>query len=151
MLGRLYEDQDCSCARALEIVGERWSLLILRDAMFRGSTRFSQFQQTLAIATNILAKRLAAFVEAGLMREQPCGPRPDDREYVLTQKGVDFKPAIIALTEWGDRWDKPGPAIFEHDGCGGLVEARLVCATCGEHVASEIVSAKPRPEGRRAG
>src|SRR5262245_46195438 len=114
MLGRLYEGQECSAARALEIVGERWSLLILRDAMFRGFTRFSQFEQTLQIATNILAKRLAAFVEAGLMVVHPCGPRADDREYVLTQMGLDFKPVVIALTEWGDRWVASGPALFEH-------------------------------------
>ena len=70
MLGRLYENQDCSAARTLEVVGERWSLLILRDAMFGGFTRFSQFQKSLGIATNILAKRLEGFVAAGLM-EQP--------------------------------------------------------------------------------
>lgn len=151
MLGRLYEGQDCSAARALEVVGERWSLLILRDAMFRGFTRFSQFTETLQIATNILAKRLAAFVEAGLMEVRHCGPRADDHEYVLTQMGLDLKPVVIALTEWGDRWvaPEPGPAVFEHSTCGGRVEVQLVCKDCGEAVPPSDVVARPRSARRR--
>jgi len=149
VLGRLYEGQECSAARALELVGERWSLLILRDAMFRGSTRFSQFTQSLQIATNILAKRLASFVEAGLMEVRQYGPRADDREYVLTQMGLDFMPAVIALTEWGDRWVGPGPVVFEHRGCGGHVESKLVCKDCGKAVRPGSVAALrrngPRP------
>src|ERR1051325_2648260 len=107
MLGRLYENQDCSAARALELVGERWSLLILRDAMFRNYTRFSQFQKSLGIATNILSKRLESFVADGLMaRRQPSG---EQAEYRLTRKGLELKPTIMALTEWGDKWLQPGP------------------------------------------
>jgi DNA-binding HxlR family transcriptional regulator len=84
MLGRLYEGQDCSAARALELVGERWSLLILRDAMFRGYTRYGQFQKSLGIASNILAKRLEDFVAAGIMqRGQPAGAG-EQVEYLLT-------------------------------------------------------------------
>lgn len=148
MLGRLYEGQDCSAARALEVVGERWSLLILRDAMFRGFTRFSQFEQSLQIATNILAKRLAAFVEAGLMTVRPYGPRAEDREYLLTQKGLDFKSVVIALTQWGDRWVEPGPVVFEHSECGGRVESQLVCKSCGE-VRPAAVGVRRRNAGRR--
>ena len=117
MLGRLYEQQDCSAARALELVGERWSLLILRDAMFRGYTRFSQFQKSLGVATNILAKRLEGFVAAGIMERRP-GIGGEQVEYVLTQKGLELKPVIIALTEWGDRWVRPGPVEFR-SGSGG--------------------------------
>jgi DNA-binding HxlR family transcriptional regulator len=149
VLGRMYEGQECSAARALEVVGERWSLLILRDAMFRGSTRFSQFQQTLEIATNILSKRLGDFVAAGLMEERPCGPRADDREYVLTPMGLDFMPAVIALTEWGDRWVAPGPVVFEHRDCGGRVEAPLVCKECDRSVRPGQVLARRRGESRR--
>jgi DNA-binding HxlR family transcriptional regulator len=111
MLGRLYENQNCSAARALELVGERWSLLILRDAVFGGFTRFSQFQKSLGIATNVLAKRLEGFVAAGLM-EQPRSSGAQ-AEYVLTQKGLELKPVIIALTEWGDTWLRPGPVVFQ--------------------------------------
>ena len=123
MLGRLYENQDCSAARTLEVVGERWSLLILRDAMFGGFTRFSQFQKSLGIATNILAKRLEGFVAAGLM-EQPRSSGAQ-AEYLLTQKGLELKPVIIALTEWGDKWVQPGPVEFQHESDGRPVELQL--------------------------
>ena len=73
MLGRLYENQECSATRTLELVGERWSLLILRDAMFRNFTRFSQFQRSLGIATNVLARRLEGFLQAGLMEHRQPG------------------------------------------------------------------------------
>lgn len=111
MLGRLYENQDCSAARALELVGERWSLLILRDAMFRNSTRFVQFQKSLGLATNILAKRLEGFVAAGLMERRQAAPG-DQPEYLLTRKGMELKPVIMALTEWGDKWLRPGPIVY---------------------------------------
>jgi DNA-binding HxlR family transcriptional regulator len=112
MLGRLYENQNCSAARALDLVGERWSLLILRDAMFGGCVRFSQFQKGLGIATNILAKRLEDFVAAGLMERRQSGTPSDQAEYLLTQKGMELKPAIVALTEWGDKWVRPGPIEY---------------------------------------
>jgi DNA-binding HxlR family transcriptional regulator len=112
MLPNTYATQDCSAARTLELVGERWSLLILRDAMFRRYTRYGQFQKSLGVATNILAKRLDDFVAAGIMdRRQPEGPG-DQPEYVLTQKGLELKPVIMALTAWGDRWVRPGPVVF---------------------------------------
>jgi DNA-binding HxlR family transcriptional regulator len=124
MLGRLYENQECSAARALELVGERWSMLILRDAMFRSYTRFSQFQKSLGIATNILAKRLEGFVAAGIMEHQP-GSAGEPAEYLLTRKGLELKPAIIALTQWGDKWVKPGPAVFQSASDGQPVEVQL--------------------------
>src|SRR5690349_16346861 len=99
MLGRTYDAEVCSAARALEVVGERWSLLILRNAMFAGHARFTDFQRSLGIAPNVLTKRLAEFVESGLMASVGDG----HAEYVLTEKGRDLVPAILALTEWGDR------------------------------------------------
>src|SRR5262245_33057867 len=112
MLGKTYDSQVCSMARALELVGERWSLLILRDAVFAGVTRFGDFQHNLGIATNVLASRLEAFVAAGIMRA-------DDGEYVLTDKGRDLAPAMVALTHWGDRWAAPGepPIVYQHGAC----------------------------------
>jgi DNA-binding HxlR family transcriptional regulator len=125
MLGRLYENQDCSAARALELVGERWSLLILRDAMFGGFTRFSQFQKSLGLATNILAKRLEGFVAAGLMERRQPGAAGEQAEYLLTEKGLELKPVIIALTEWGDRWVRPGPVVYRNEADGQPVELQL--------------------------
>jgi DNA-binding HxlR family transcriptional regulator len=125
MLGRLYENQECSAARALELVGERWSLLILRDAMFRNFTRFSQFQKSLGLATNVLAKRLEGFVAAGLMeRRQPPGSG-EQAEYVLTQMGLELKPVVIGLTEWGDKWVQPGPVAFHNESDGKPVKLQL--------------------------
>src|SRR5216110_2944052 len=107
MLGNTYDSQVCSIARALELVGERWSLLILRNALFAGSTRYGEFHRSLGIATNILQNRLDGLVAAGIMERRPSLAQPELFEYVLTAKGRDFAPALIALTEWGDRWAAP--------------------------------------------
>ncbi|MEU6584613.1 helix-turn-helix domain-containing protein [Nocardia sp. NPDC046763] len=131
MLGRMYDGEVCSAARTLEIVGERWSLLIVRNAMFAGMTRFTEFQRSLGIAPNILTKRLAEFVEAGIF-EQRSGTGSGHPEYRLTAKGLDLEPVILALTEWGDRWAAPdGPPItYRHTGCDGKVHVRLECSDC---------------------
>ena len=99
MLGNSYEGQVCSAARSLEVVGERWSLLIIRDALFAGVTRFSDFLRRLGLARNVLAARLEGFVGAGIMeRFSPEGSAYE--EYRLTEKGRDLAPVIIALTAW---------------------------------------------------
>jgi DNA-binding HxlR family transcriptional regulator len=107
------------------LIGERWSLLILRDAMFRNYTHFSQFQKSLGIATNILAKRLESFVAAGIMEQRQPGASGERTEYLLTQKGLELKPVIIALTEWGDKWVQPGPVVFRNESDGQPVELQL--------------------------
>jgi DNA-binding HxlR family transcriptional regulator len=144
MLGRLYENQDCSAARTLELVGERWSLLILRDAMFRNFTRFFQFQKSLEIATNILAKRLEGFVAAGLMEHREPATSGDQPEYLLTQKGLELKPVIIALTEWGDKWLRPGPVVFQNESDSKPVELQLRRVSDHREVAIAEVVARPR-------
>ena len=142
MLGRLYENQECSATRTLELVGERWSLLILRDAMFRNLTRFSQFQKSLGIATNVLARRREGFVEAGLMeRRQASG---EQAEYRLTRKGLELKPIIIALTEWGDKWVRPGPVVFQNESDGQRVKLQLRRVGDGAPVAVANVVARRR-------
>lgn len=144
MLGRQYEGQVCSAARTLEITGERWSLLIVRNAMFAGMTRFTDFQRSLGIAPNILAKRMHDFVDAGIFEARP-GETGGHAEYVLTRKGLDLQAVIVALTEWGDHWAAPEgrPVTFEHEGCGGHVELRLACAHCGKNPAPAAVKARP--------
>ena len=133
MLGKTYDSQVCSIARALEVVGERWSLLILRNALFAGSTRYGDFQRSLGIATNVLQDRLDGFVEAGIMRRRRYSEQSESYEYLLTEKGRDFAPALIALTEWGDRWSAPDgpPILYRHGACGSSVSHELVCTTCG--------------------
>ena len=145
MLGRTYDREVCSAARALELVGERWSLLIIRNAAFAGMTRFTEFQKALNIAPNILAARLQHFVESGMMTT--AGEPGGHQTYHLTEMGLDFKPAIIALTEWGDRWAAPegAPIVYQHDGCVGPVRAELRCEECGEEVAAREVTARKTP------
>lgn len=147
MLGKNYEDEVCSIARALELVGERWSLLLIRNALFAGSTRFSDFQRSLGIATNILQNRLDGFVAAGIMRRHKYSEQPELFEYLLTDKGRDFAPALIALTEWGDRWAAPDgrPVLYSHTVCGSDVTHEVLCATCGPVDDPAEVQARPGP------
>ncbi len=147
MLGKTYDSQVCSIARTLEFVGERWSLLILRNALFAGSTRFSEFQRSLGIATNVLADRLDGFVESGIMRRRQLSASPEQHEYLLTDKGRDFAPVLIALTEWGDRWAAPDgpPILYRHEACGSPVSEELRCASCGRIGDGARVLALPGP------
>jgi DNA-binding HxlR family transcriptional regulator len=147
VLGKTYDDQVCSIARALEVVGERWSVLIVRNALFAGSTRFTDFQRSLGIAPNILTTRLDGFVEAGIMRRQQYSEQPALYEYLLTEKGRDLAPALIALTEWGDRWAAPDgpPILYRHSACGAPVTHEVVCMTCGRVDDPAAVTALPGP------
>jgi len=147
VLGRTYDAEVCSMARTLEVVGERWSLLIIRDALFAGTTRYVEFQRRLGIATNVLQARLDGFVEAGLMRRERYAEQPDLFEYVLTEKGRDLAPALVALTSWGDRWAAPDgpPILFHHSVCGSDVTHQVVCATCGPVDDPADVQVRPGP------
>src|SRR6266498_1598794 len=98
-----FTNENCSVARTLEIVGERWTLLVLREA-FLGVRRFERMQHDLGIARNILADRLQKLVGQGILERRSYTERPPRFEYRLTQKGIDLYPAIIALMEWGDRY-----------------------------------------------
>ncbi|MFI9596680.1 winged helix-turn-helix transcriptional regulator [Nonomuraea sp. NPDC052265] len=134
MLGKTYDTQVCSAARALEVIGERWSLLIVRDVLFAGATRFADFQR-LGIATNILAKRLDSLVGAGVLERRSSKEQPDRSVYAVTRKGLDLAPVIIALTQWGDRWAAPPdgpPILYRHTDCGGAIAELTTCGTCGE-------------------
>ncbi|HWD50890.1 MAG TPA: helix-turn-helix domain-containing protein [Acidimicrobiales bacterium] len=108
MLKREYEGQNCSIASALEIVGERWTLLIIRD-VFLGLHRFDEFQESLGIARNVLADRLDKLVEAGILEKTPYGDRGDRFDYHLTKKGLDLHVTLSGLRQWGDKYlcDKP--------------------------------------------
>jgi DNA-binding HxlR family transcriptional regulator len=132
MLGKTYDSQVCSAARALEVVGERWSLLIIRDALFADATRFSDFL-ALGIATNVLKNRLDGFVAAGIMQRRKDPRNSEHHEYLLTEKGTDLAPIIVALTQWGDRWAAPDgpPTHYHHANCDASVSQQLTCANCG--------------------
>lgn len=145
MLGKTYDSQVCSMARTLELVGERWSLLIVRDALFAGTTRFVEFQRRLGIATNVLQNRLDGFVAAGIMEHRRATPAGS--QYLLTEKGRDLAAALVALTQWGDRWAAPDgpPILFSHQACGSAVAAHLDCASCGTLADAGEVLARPGP------
>jgi DNA-binding HxlR family transcriptional regulator len=129
MLDRTYPSQVCSIARSLEIVGERWSLLIVRDA-FLGRTRFSEFQRSLGIARNVLTHRLERLVAEDILEHR------EDGAYVLTAKGRGLAPVLHQLMKWGDRHYAPDgpPMLTLHRECGGRVDAAMVCDRCGERV-----------------
>lgn len=133
MLGKTYDTQVCSIARTLELIGERWSLLIIRDAIFAGATRYNDFQRSLGIATNVLKTRLDSFVDYGIMRRHKYSEQPELYEYQLTEKGHSLAPALVALTEWGDRWatDLEPPILYRHSVCGADIHEQTVCASCG--------------------
>ena len=129
-----FADMDCPIARSLDVVGEPWTLLIVRDAYF-GIRRFEEFRRRLGIARNVLAARLERLVDAGVLRRQPYQERPLRQEYRLTERGRELLPVLLALRDWGARWQAVGdPAVrVEHAGCGAAdVRAVATCSECGE-------------------
>ena len=145
VLHNTYAGQACSIARTLELVGERWTLLILRDA-FLGVRRFDDFQRSLGIARNVLNTRLQRLVDSGLLERRRYQERPERFEYRLTEMGLDLWPITLALMEFGDKHlaDEDGPPrIVEHRGCGGRVTASRVCDACGAEVTVREVRALP--------
>lgn len=147
MLGNDYEGQTCSIAGALEVVGERWSLLIVRN-VFLGLRHFDQIQANLGIARNVLHKRLTRLVENGVLERRRYQERPPRYEYRLTEKGLDLWPTVVALMQWGDRYAAPGdgpPVLLEHRGCGGAVDDHRVCEACGAKLSVRDVRALPGP------
>jgi DNA-binding HxlR family transcriptional regulator len=132
-----FAGMSCSVARTLDVVGEWWSLLVLRDA-FTGVRRFEDFQRSLGIARNILADRLQTLVDYGVLERRLYHERPERYEYRLTEKGFDLYPVLLSLMRWGDRWateemDQP-PMVLTHKACGHDVMPVLVCPECREDV-----------------
>jgi DNA-binding HxlR family transcriptional regulator len=147
MLGTDYGGQTCSIARALEVVGDRWTMLILRD-VFLGVRRFDELQADLGVARNVLAGRLERLVDDGVLEKRPYQDRPLRNEYRLTAKGVDLWPVVVALLQWGDRHapaEGGPPTVLRHSGCGGAVDDRRTCERCGALLEPRDVHAEPGP------
>jgi DNA-binding HxlR family transcriptional regulator len=151
MLPRTYDAENCSIARALERLGERWTLLVLREA-FTGARRFDEFAERLGIARNVLTARLSLLVEEGVLERRRYQDRPERFEYRLTEKGLDLFEVLIALMHWGDRWYAPDgpPRVLRHRGCGGAVGDRLTCERCGRAVTVREAVLEPGPGARAA-
>jgi DNA-binding HxlR family transcriptional regulator len=142
-----YPGQFCSVAKSLEVIGERWSLLIVREVM-HGRRRFSQLQGSLGVARNVLSARLARLIEEGILERRAYQESPPRYEYFLTEKGLDLWPALIALQGWGDRHSagpEGPPMMLLHKGCGGRVTDRGICSECGEVLHARDARAVPGP------
>ena len=144
MLKRDYDGQNCSIARALEIVGERWTLLIIRDASL-GRRRFDEFQESLGISRNVLAERLARLVDEGILERVLYQEHPPRYEYRLTQKGSDLRIALTALRQWGDTYvsDKPPTLLRAKDDKRPVIAAYIPADQA--HLGIEDVEIVPGP------
>jgi DNA-binding HxlR family transcriptional regulator len=147
-------DQPCSIARTLDVAGEWWTPLILRDVAY-GIRRFTEIQADLGISANVLADRLDALVGNGLLETRNYQQRPTRYEYLLTEKGADLIPALLALMQWGDRWawaGKTGPVGVSHERCGHEIHIEIRCPHCDAAVQPDELRAKLRtPSGPDAG
>ena len=141
-----FEDATCSVARCLDVVGEWWSLLIIRDA-FLGVTRFDDFQARLGLSRNILTQRLNRLVDNEILKRVPYCDHPPRSEYRLTAKGRDLWHVVTAMRQWGDRWAAAeGPQVeIRHNACGQVVTAVPSCSHCGEPLDARSVTAIPGP------
>jgi DNA-binding HxlR family transcriptional regulator len=152
MLPRTYEGQACSIARTLEVLGERWTLLVLREAFWR-VRRFEDFQRNLGIARNVLTDRLGRLVDEGILRRERYQDRPARFEYRLTDKGLALWPVMMTLMQFGDRYyagDEGPPVVVHHRECGGEVTTHLTCAKCGAELGARDVIAEARAGVRDA-
>lgn len=147
MLGKDYHGQVCSVARALEVIGERWTLLILRDLSF-GIHRFDELVASLGVTRSVLATRLAGMEAAGILERRPYQERPTRFEYHATAKGYELYPVIALLMQWGDRhYPHPEgpPRLLRHRDCGGAIDDHLSCDRCGQRLYPEDVLVLPGP------
>jgi DNA-binding HxlR family transcriptional regulator len=145
VLHRTY-DQTCSVARALEVLGERWTLLIVRDALL-GMRRFEDFQRDLGVSRGVLTTRLQLLCDEGILERRRYQERPERFEYRLTDKGRDLWPVMMALVKWGDRHEAEHgpPRLILHRDCGGEVTDALMCAKCGAPLTARDVETRPGP------
>jgi DNA-binding HxlR family transcriptional regulator len=141
-----FADMHCSVAQCLEVAGEWWSMLILRDT-FLGVTRFDDFQERSGISRNILNVRLNHLVASGVLEKVLYRDHPPRYDYRLTDKGRDLWPVLTAMRQWGDRYAAPdGPPVqVMHKACGHIADAVSVCSECGERLEAGDVRATPGP------
>ena len=137
---------DCSVAQALAVVGDRWTLLILRDAFMR-VRRFADFQERTGAPRPVLAERLKTLVDEGVLERRRYSQRPDRFEYRLSEKGLDLWPVLVSLLRWGDKWatGSSGPPVeIRHKACGHAVVPEVACPECGEWLTAKDMEATYR-------
>ena len=146
------ENEACSVARTVSVIGDRWTLLILRDCFLR-VRRFEEFQVRLGITRPILASRLRKLVDDFVLARVPYQERPLRYEYRLTQKGLDLYPIIMSIVHWGNihMVDSRGrPLLHEHKNCAKMFDPVMVCSECGEPLTAKAVHVHPGPGARRS-
>jgi DNA-binding HxlR family transcriptional regulator len=145
------EEEPCSVARTVAVIGDRWSLLILRECFLR-IRRFDEFQSSLGITRHLLADRLKKLVRFGVLRKIPYQDAPKRYEYILTQKGLDLYPIIMSIVHWGNihMVDSRGrPMLHQHKNCGHMFDPVMVCSECGEPLSAKAVHVHPGPGARQ--
>ncbi|MBF6335659.1 helix-turn-helix transcriptional regulator [Nocardia abscessus] len=146
-----FSDIVCSIARTVDAIGERWTPLILRD-LFVGLSRFEDLRRDLGIASNVLAARLEALQEHGIVEKRAYQSNPVRYEYLLTDRGRDLYPVLTMLITWGDKWlagAEGPPAVVVHRECGRPTSGVVVCRECGEPLTADDVRWLPGPGGRQ--
>lgn len=156
MKRKSFADFDCSIAQTLEVVGEWWTLMIVRDLFaFKGHYRFEELQESLGISRNILTERLEGLIRHGVVEKVRYQQRPERFHYRLTRKGQDLFPVLMSLLAWGDKWttgpDGP-PVLLRHTTCGQDASPVMSCSCCGEPFTGQTVEGRDAPHlaaGRR--
>jgi DNA-binding HxlR family transcriptional regulator len=141
----------CSVARTVGVIGDRWTLLVLRDC-FLGVRRFEEMQERLGITRHVLADRLRKLVKQGVLRRVPYQQRPRRHEYRLTEKGLDLYPVMMAIVHWGDvhlAGRRGRPLLHEHKACGRRFDPVTVCSECGGKLDPRAVHVHPGPGAAR--
>ncbi|MBO3747793.1 helix-turn-helix transcriptional regulator [Streptosporangiaceae bacterium NEAU-GS5] len=144
-----FADYRCSLSRSLELMGDWWTMLILRD-LYLGINRFDDLVEDIGISRNLLTTRLGDLVAHGLAERRAYQEHPPRFEYVLTEPGAELVPIVLALTAWGDKWAPPPegqPLVFRHDRCGQIFTPRVSCDACGEPIVADEVTTLPGPGG----
>lgn len=135
--------QPCSIARTLSVLGDRWTMLIIRNA-FMGLRRFDDFQENLGVTRHVLAERLKRLVEHEILYKVAYAERSDRFEYRLTEKGLQLYPILLSMTKWADQWMDEGlgaPVEYHHKTCGKTFQPILVCSECGEPIQAKSIKA----------
>ncbi|MDP3897270.1 MAG: helix-turn-helix domain-containing protein [Mesorhizobium sp.] len=144
-----FAEMRCSLARSLDLIGDWWTPLIVRD-VYLGVTRFDDIAEDLGISRNLLTRRLGHLCDKDVLRREAYQIRPARHDYLLTQSGLELVPVILALTAWGDRWVQPAegqPIRFVHTTCGESLVPAVTCSSCGEAIHASDVLALPGPGG----
>ena len=141
------EEEQCSLARTVAVIGDRWSLLVLRECFLR-TRRFEEFQSRLSITRHLLADRLKKFVKFGVLRRVKYQERPARYEYILTQRGLDLYPIVMAIVHWGDvhmAGERGRPLLHRHAPCGHPFDPVSICSHCREPLRAKDVVVERGP------